>query len=128
MRFENLMGIGFQKGQFCEILSHSVSYGMYVKRGLGLKSNMKQMLHPYTIQIFIEKEYNSYYLKVMSCYKYVTTSHYAHFNTYCFHSGKRYFSLTLCVMGTPKQVLWQTVKAQMKCRRMWHFLKVCTVC
>ena len=29
VRFENLMGIDFQKGKILEILSHSVRYGMY---------------------------------------------------------------------------------------------------
>ena len=32
-------------------------------------------------------------------------------------------------MGTlPKWVLWQTVKTQMKCCMMQHFIGVCTVC
>ena len=30
VRFDFFMGIAFQIGQFCEILSHSVRYGMYV--------------------------------------------------------------------------------------------------
>ena len=29
VRFENLMGIAFRWTKFCEILSHSVRYGMY---------------------------------------------------------------------------------------------------
>ena len=29
VKFENLMGIGFRSAKFCEILSHSVRYGMY---------------------------------------------------------------------------------------------------
>ena len=29
VRFENLIGIGFRRAKFCEILSHSVKYGMY---------------------------------------------------------------------------------------------------
>ena len=33
-----------------------------------------------------------------------------------------------CEQETPKRVLWQTVKTQMKCRIMWHFIRVCTVC
>ena len=36
--------------------------------------------------------------------------------------------LTLCIMETPKQVLWPTAKTQMKCRIMRHFIRVCTVC
>ena len=36
--------------------------------------------------------------------------------------------LTLCVLKTLKLVLWQTVKTQMKCHIMWHFIRVCTVC
>ena len=30
--------------------------------------------------------------------------------------------------ANPKWVLWQTMKAQMKCRKMWHFIRACTVC
>ena len=33
--------------------------------------------------------------------------------------------LTLCIQETPKQVLLQTVKTQMKCRIMLHFIR-CT--
>ena len=33
-----------------------------------------------------------------------------------------------CGPGTPKQVLWQTVKTQMKCRIIPHFIRVYTVC
>ena len=29
VRFENLMGIDFQKAKFCAIVSHCVRYGMY---------------------------------------------------------------------------------------------------
>ena len=36
VRFENLMGISFQKAKFCEILSHNVRYGMYGKSLLAL--------------------------------------------------------------------------------------------
>ena len=31
-------------------------------------------------------------------------------------------------MGNPKWVLLQTVKTHMKCRIMWHFIMVYTVC
>ena len=36
--------------------------------------------------------------------------------------------LALCRLETPKCVLLQTVKTQMKCHIMWHFIRVCTVC
>ena len=36
--------------------------------------------------------------------------------------------LTHCIQKTLKQVLWQTVKTQMKCTTMLHFIRVCTVC
>ena len=36
--------------------------------------------------------------------------------------------INLCRQETPKRVLWQTVKTQMKCRIMRHFIWVCTVC
>ena len=36
--------------------------------------------------------------------------------------------LTLCVRESPKQVLLQTVKTQMKCSIMLHFIRVYTVC
>ena len=36
--------------------------------------------------------------------------------------------LTLCILDTPKEVLWHTVKMQMKCSIMLHFIKDCTVC
>ena len=38
------------------------------------------------------------------------------------------FTLTLCVLVTPNRVLWQTVKTQMKCRKMRHFIGDCTIC
>ena len=38
------------------------------------------------------------------------------------------FTLTLCIRETPKRVLLQTVKTQMKCSKMLHFIRVCTVC
>ena len=34
----------------------------------------------------------------------------------------------LCILESPKWLLWPTVKTQMKCHRMWHFIRVCTVC
>ena len=37
-------------------------------------------------------------------------------------------SLALCIRETPNQVLLQTVKTQMKCRVMLHFIRVYTVC
>ena len=36
--------------------------------------------------------------------------------------------LTLCNRQFPKPVLLQTVKTQMKCSRMLHFIRVYTVC
>ena len=36
--------------------------------------------------------------------------------------------LTLCIQETLEQVLWQTVKTQMKCRITWRFIMVRTVC
>ena len=36
--------------------------------------------------------------------------------------------LTLCIQETPKLVLLPTVKTQMKCRIMRHFIRVYTVC
>ena len=36
--------------------------------------------------------------------------------------------VTLCRPETPKQVLLQTAKTQMKCSMMWLFIRVCTVC
>ena len=38
-----------------------------------------------------------------------------------------YYGLTLFILDTSKQVLWQTVKSQMKCRLRQHFIRVCTV-
>ena len=35
--------------------------------------------------------------------------------------------LILCILETPKQVFLQTVKTQMKCRIMGHFIRVYTV-
>ena len=37
------------------------------------------------------------------------------------------FLLTLCIRETPNQVLLQTVKTQMKCSIMLHFIRVYTV-
>ena len=36
--------------------------------------------------------------------------------------------LTICIWGTPKRVLLQTVKTHMKCCIMRHFIRVNTVC
>ena len=36
-------------------------------------------------------------------------------------------SLILCILETPKQVLYSTVKTQMKCHIMQHHIWVCTV-
>ena len=35
---------------------------------------------------------------------------------------------SLCILVAPKWVLWQTVKTQMKCSIMLHFIWICTVC
>ena len=43
------------------------------------------------------------------------------------HKGLHYL-VTLFILGTCKQVLWQTVKTQKKCHIMRHFIRVCTVC
>ena len=34
----------------------------------------------------------------------------------------------VCILVTPKCKFWQTVKTQMKCCIMWHFIRVYTVC
>ena len=34
---------------------------------------------------------------------------------------------TLCTLEIPIQVVWQTVRTQMKCCRMLHFIRACTV-
>ena len=36
--------------------------------------------------------------------------------------------ITLFIQDTGKQVIWQTVKNQMKCRIRRYFIRVCTVC
>ena len=36
--------------------------------------------------------------------------------------------LTFCIWKTHKQVLWQTVKTQIKCHILWHFIRFYTVC
>ena len=36
--------------------------------------------------------------------------------------------ITLCIRETPKGVLLHTVKTQMKCSKMLHFIRVYTVC
>ena len=40
---------------------------------------------------------------------------------------KASISLSIFILDTGKQVLWQKVKTQMKCRSMRHFIRVCTV-
>ena len=40
----------------------------------------------------------------------------------------RQASLTICILEIPKPVLWQTVKTQMICRIMLHFIRALTVC
>ena len=40
----------------------------------------------------------------------------------------QYSLKTLCIRETLKPVLWQTVKTQMKCSIMLHFIRVYTVC
>ena len=39
-----------------------------------------------------------------------------------------YLLLTLCIRETPKRVFLQTVKTQMKCSLVLHFIRVYTVC
>ena len=41
---------------------------------------------------------------------------------------KTAFTVTICILNTRKWELWQTIKTQMKCCRMQHFIRVCTVC
>ena len=36
-------------------------------------------------------------------------------------------SLTLCILKTPKEVLWQMVKSMIKCSMKLDFIRVCTV-
>ena len=36
--------------------------------------------------------------------------------------------LTLCILETLKLVLWQSVKTQMKCCKMQHFIRFCPIC
>ena len=36
--------------------------------------------------------------------------------------------LTLCMLEPPKRILWQTVKTQMKCSIMLHFIGINTFC
>ena len=38
------------------------------------------------------------------------------------------YGLTLCIREPPKEVLLQTVKTQMKCSIMLHFIRVYTAC
>ena len=40
----------------------------------------------------------------------------------------RVIVITLFILYTDKQVLWQTVQPQIKCHIRWHFIRVCTVC
>ena len=44
------------------------------------------------------------------------------------YAARSLLALTLCILVTPKCVLWQTVKTQMKCCIMQHFIRVYTVC
>ena len=38
------------------------------------------------------------------------------------------YALTICIGETPKWVLLETVKTQMKCHILRHFIRVYTVC
>ena len=38
------------------------------------------------------------------------------------------YLLTIFILDTNKQVLWQTMKTQMKCRIWRHIIRVCKVC
>ena len=44
------------------------------------------------------------------------------------HHLRKPFNVTLFIIDTCKQILWQTVKTQLKSRIMRHFIRVCTVC
>ena len=46
----------------------------------------------------------------------------------CFCLKTVLVSLTLCIFEIPKRELLQTVKTQMKCSIMLHFIRVYTVC
>ena len=48
--------------------------------------------------------------------------------SFCIWTFGHFTALALCMGGTPKRVLLQTVKTQMKCRIMRHFIRVNTVC
>ena len=38
-------------------------------------------------------------------------------------------NLNICVLNIPNgHILWQTVKTQMKCHILWHFIRIFTVC
>ena len=43
------------------------------------------------------------------------------------HWYQKQFNFTLFTLDTCKQVLWQTVKTQMKCSIRQHFIRACTV-
>ena len=42
--------------------------------------------------------------------------------------GPVLFYFTLSILVVPKCILWQTVKTQIKCRIMQHFIRVWTIC
>ena len=48
--------------------------------------------------------------------------------TYCGYGIFILSTLTLWDLETPDRVVLQTVKTQMKCSMMLHFIRVCTVC
>ena len=46
----------------------------------------------------------------------------------CKRYGSHETLSTLCILEPLKRILWQTVKTQMKCSTMLHFIGVCTIC
>ena len=70
-------------------------------------------LHPPYLQIYLY--YGMWYIHIAYLYKRYIFVDYL-------------YILTIRITETPKRVLWQTVKIQMKCRIMRLFIRVCTVC
>ena len=70
-----------------------------------------------TVIYQILRPFSAIHYKNISCHLHVS-----------YENGTYRAYVTLCILEATKRVLLQTVKTQMKCRILRHFIRVYTVC
>ena len=64
-------------------------------------------------------------LAVLTCILWISVL----INNISFKNVRKFITLTLCILETPKrELVLQTVKTQMKCSKMLHFIRVYAFC